>query len=135
MEDDGTTSGKQGNDGPIERRQIIGLSAGHPIAVLNHFLVDPVAARIADVVLNGMTTGQRPPAHQSRRNQFPWRVTDSSDRLACVLHRLQKGLHFRYHAQFVGVDCSAGKMNGIKFCRADIPDHAIDLDLTALSRS
>jgi len=87
MEDDGTTSGKQSNDGPIESWQIAGTAAGHPIAVLNHFLVQPVAARIADVVLDGVTTGQRPPTHQPGRDEFPWRVTDGGNGLASRLHR------------------------------------------------
>jgi len=87
MEDGGTASGKQTNDGPIESRQIAGTSAGHPVAILNHFLVHPVAARIADVVLDGVTTGQRPPTHQPGRDEFPWGVTDGGNGLASRLHR------------------------------------------------
>jgi hypothetical protein len=50
-------SGEQTDHCPVERRQIIGLAAGHPVAVLNHFPIHPVAPRVADVVLDGVVAG------------------------------------------------------------------------------
>jgi len=44
---------KQINDGAVERWQIAGTAAGHPVAVLNDFLVHPISTRIVDVVLDG----------------------------------------------------------------------------------
>src|SRR4051794_7343876 len=49
-------AGKQLKHRPVECRQIAGLLAGYPVAVHDDLLVHPVAAGIADVVLDGVVT-------------------------------------------------------------------------------
>jgi hypothetical protein len=68
-------SGEQTDHCPVERRQIIGLAAGHPVAVLNHFPIHPVAPRVADVVLDGVVL----PRQQRRSHTNPKRERGSDE--------------------------------------------------------
>src|SRR5262249_21368948 len=62
--------------GWVEGREVTRGGARPPVAVLDALAIDPVAAGFADVVLEGKITGQGPPAHQPRRDQFPQGVAD-----------------------------------------------------------
>ena len=124
--------GEEVEHGPVEGRQVGGLAAGYPVAVLDDFTIDPVAARVADVVLEGVVAGQRSPAYQPRRHQLPRGVADGGEGFAGVLHGPQKCLHLRCHAHGVGVHGAAREMNRVKLLRAGVPDRAIDLDLHGL---
>src|SRR5262245_51261482 len=44
----GQAAGEEADHGPVERRQVGGLPAAHPVAVLDHLAIHPVAARVAD---------------------------------------------------------------------------------------
>src|SRR6266436_4006644 len=87
----GGAAGEQADHSPDERGQVTGLAARHPVAVLDHCLIHPIAAPVANVVLDRVVAGQGPPVHEPGRNQFPGRVTDSRERLAGVLHGPQEG--------------------------------------------
>jgi DNA-directed RNA polymerase specialized sigma24 family protein len=42
---------------PVERRDVAGLAARHPITILDDLLVHPVAPGVSDIVLDRMVTG------------------------------------------------------------------------------
>src|SRR3954462_15830898 len=44
-------AGKEADHGPVERWQVGGLPAAHPVSVLDHLAINPLAARVADVIL------------------------------------------------------------------------------------
>src|SRR5262249_26368489 len=50
----GRAAGEEVDQGPVERGQVGGLPAAHPVAVLDHLPVHPAAARVTDVVLEGV---------------------------------------------------------------------------------
>src|SRR2546427_3257559 len=60
----------------IECRDIAGLSATDPIPVAHNFLIHPVSARVANVILDGVKAGQGAALDAISRNQEPWTVTN-----------------------------------------------------------
>jgi hypothetical protein len=82
----------------VERRDVVGLAARDEPLVDVHFLVDPVAARVADVGLQRRERRQRASAHDAGLDQRPRRVADRADRLALleeVAHELRRVLVLR----------------------------------------
>src|ERR1700753_184962 len=62
---------EQSHDLPVEGGQIVRLPAAHPVAIANRFLVLPVAAGVADVVLQRRPARDRSSLHESGRNEQP----------------------------------------------------------------
>src|SRR5580704_5197912 len=52
---------KEGKHGPVERRQVAGVTARNPVAILNNFAIQPIAAGVANVVLHGVIACQGSP--------------------------------------------------------------------------
>src|ERR1019366_9274312 len=61
---------------PVEGGQIRRLPTADPVAVSDYFTVYPMAAGIANVILDGVIAGYCPPLRQSRRAKKPRSVTD-----------------------------------------------------------
>src|SRR5438270_85663 len=96
-------TGEEADHGPVERGKIAGLPAAYPVLVLDHLAINPLAARVADVILDAVVAGQGPPADQAGRHQLPGSVTDDGERFASVLHGPQERLHLRHHPHGVRV--------------------------------
>jgi hypothetical protein len=122
----GQAAEKEAEHGPVERRDVAGLAAAHPVAVLDHLAINPVAARVPDVVLDGVVAGQPPPEDQAGRHQLPGSVADHGKGLAGALHRPQERLHLRHHPHGVGVQGAAGQEDRVELPGAGAPDRAID---------
>ena|SRR6266478_1311248 len=75
-------AGEEGEHGLIEGREIAGLAAGDQIAVFDNLLIEPLAAGIADIILNRVVTREPSAADHISRNQEPGRVTDDGHGLA-----------------------------------------------------
>jgi len=56
--------GKQRDHAAIEGWYVLWTAAADPVAIMHHFLIDPGAACIAYIVLNGVITGERAPFDQ-----------------------------------------------------------------------
>jgi hypothetical protein len=91
-----------------------------------------VAARVADIILDGVVTGQGPAAHQAGRHQLPWGMADHRERLIRSLHLSQELLHFQHHPHGVSVEGAAGELNRIKLVRSYLIDLVIHSDLHGL---
>jgi hypothetical protein len=86
-----------------ERAEVIGSTARDETVVRHDLLIDPVAARIADVRLQARVRGESTTADDVRLDEHPRCVTDGGDRLACVDERLHEPHGLRIHARLVGV--------------------------------
>ena len=75
-------AGEQIEHRPIERGKIGGLTARHLVIVLQHLVVHPVAARIANIIPDGVVAGQPATLHQARRDEQPEAVADRGAGLA-----------------------------------------------------
>src|SRR5215212_2743235 len=69
--------------------QVVGVAARDESLVDDDLLVYPVAARVADVSLEGRIRGQRPAADYVRFYELPRTVADRADRLGL----LEEGTH------------------------------------------
>ncbi len=56
---------EKGKHFAIECGNVTRLTAGDPVLVAHYFAIDPVAARIANVILDGVIAGQGSSAGQS----------------------------------------------------------------------
>jgi len=61
----------------VECRNIVGLPATDPVFVQDRFLIGPITAGVADVVLNGKVAGQMATLDESggESSQGPWQIT------------------------------------------------------------
>src|ERR1041384_3363102 len=66
----------------VEHRQVFRSPAGHQVAIRDAFAVFPLAARIADVILNGVPAGEFAPSDDSGGNQFPRSMTNRGNGLS-----------------------------------------------------
>src|SRR3954452_13948561 len=73
-----------------ERRDVVGLARGHQALVDVDLLVDPGAARVADVGLDRRPRRQRAPAHDVGFDERPRAVADRRDRLALLEERARE---------------------------------------------
>src|SRR5262249_5575275 len=78
--------GKHGDHLPVKCRKVLWATAGHQILIPYALLIPPVAACVADVVLDGRPACEFTPGNDLRRNQLPWGMTDRRDRLAAAIH-------------------------------------------------
>src|SRR5215471_12700230 len=70
----------------IENRQVFRPATGYQIAVYHARPVFPLAAGIADIILNGWPTCEFAPSHNIRRNQFPGGMTNGRNRKPGAVH-------------------------------------------------
>src|SRR4051812_34284760 len=64
-------AGEEADHRVVEGGQVAGLPACDPILIADHVSVDPIAAGVADVVLNSVIAGQRSSLNQTCGNQLP----------------------------------------------------------------
>src|SRR6266566_3676122 len=116
----------------VERRDVIGLAARHPVPVDDHFGVLPLAAGAANVVLQGVVARQTTSLHQLRRHEQPRSVADRSDRLAGRIELLHEFARLHLHAQLVGVQSASGEKHRIEFLGVRIFEGHIDREALVL---
>jgi hypothetical protein len=87
-----------------ERRDVVGLAAGHQALVGVDLLVHPGAAGVPDVGLHARPGRQRAAAHHVGLHQHPRGVADGRDRLAAVEERADEpdGVGIAAHEVRVG---------------------------------
>src|SRR5215213_6024585 len=84
-----------------ERRHVVGVAARDETLISNYLLVHPVAARVADVGLQGGVRGQGTSLHHVGFDERPRTVADHSDRLGMLEEGMDEAHCLVAAAQFV----------------------------------
>ena len=92
-----------------EGRQVVGVAAGHEALVDDDLLVDPVGARVAQVLLQRGPRGHGAAADDAGLDEDPRGVADRADRLPGLEEGAHEGHRVGVHAQEVGVGDAAGR--------------------------
>src|SRR5207248_2334019 len=100
--------GERGDRLTVERVEVAGLAAGHEVAVDADLLVDPVAARVADVGLQARPRREGPSSNDVGLHERPRRVADGRNRLAGLEEAADEVHRLLLHAQLIGVGHAAG---------------------------
>src|SRR5947209_18998802 len=98
----------------VKSWQVLWTAAADPGAITHHFLVNPVAACIADIVLDGVEAGHCFTFDEASGDQQPWAVTDHSDRFTLAVSMANEFLSFRHHSQRIGIECTSWEQHSIK---------------------
>jgi hypothetical protein len=81
---------EQINHRPVERRDIVSLSAGHQALIGHRFLIYPLRTGVAKVHLKRRSRCHSPTAHRTSIDDGTGTVTDCRHRLACIKESFQK---------------------------------------------
>src|SRR5215213_2870101 len=111
----------------VERRDVVGLATRDEPVVDDDLLVDPVAARVADVRLQRRPRRQLPVAHDARLDEDPRRVTDRSHGFARGEELLHETDDVLVAAELVGVADAARNQQRVVVRRVDLLDRLVDL--------
>src|SRR5947209_3783800 len=82
----------------VKGGQVFGTAAADPGAIAHHFLVNPVAACVADIVLDGVVAGQRFAFDKASGDQQPGAMTDHSNRFALFVSLADELLSHWFHS-------------------------------------
>src|SRR4051812_31841583 len=115
-----------------ERRKVIGVAAGRQTFIDDDLLVDPVAARVADVGLERRPRGDRAALEHVGLDERPRAVADHADRLGLLHERAHEAHGVVVHAQEVRVRHSTGEQQRVVVGGVGVLDLLVDLDLVAL---
>src|SRR4051794_21388250 len=112
----------------IESGDVVRLPARDEVAVDDDLLVDPVAAGVADVRLEGRPRGDALAAHDPRLDEHPRAVADDRHRLPGLLEPAHEGDGVLVAAQLVRVADAARNQERVVVVGRDLVDRAVDLD-------
>ena len=120
-------SAERGEQRLVEGGQVVGVARGDEVAVLDDLLVDPVAARVADVGLQARPrgdaacrTGRRP----RRGSTAAWQIAATG--LPESTNALMKATGVGVGAQGVGVGDAAGEDEGVVVVDGGVGDGRVD---------
>src|SRR5215212_6862723 len=109
-----------------ERRQVVGVAAGHQALVGHDLLVHPLPSGVADIGLERRVGGQRPAAHHVRLDDGPGTVADHARRLALFEEGADKADGLVAAAQVVRPHGATGYDQGFVFCYGDLREGLLD---------
>jgi len=110
-----------------EGGDVVGPAAGHQALVDVDLLVDPRAARVADVRLQRRERGDRAALHDARLDEHPRGVADRRDRLVRLGEAGREAHRALVGAQEVAVRDAARDQQAVVVAGADLVERAVDL--------
>src|SRR4051794_29251276 len=115
-----------------ERRDVVGVAARHETLVDVDLLVDPVAARVADVGLDRRERREGAALHDVGLDEGPRAVADRADRLGLLDEGVNEAHRVLVRAQEVRVRDATGKQQRVEVRRVRVLHGLVYLDLVAV---
>src|SRR5580704_14324299 len=116
----------------VERRNIVRLPAANPVPIAHDFAIDPISARVLNVVLNCVVARKCSAPSQASGNKKPRGVANECDRLAAAIHLLHEFLRFFFHSKGISVQRSARQHHCVKFISLSGRKSKVDFHVAGL---